>query len=292
MTYRRARLGWGVLAVCGVLLAGCTGGGGDGTGTKGGGPSGTGVTTPSPDADQTPAPELLEADPDKQPTTTAEGRALVAKLSAGTDLFAAGVEKADPYESDPSRWAVLGEDCVWQREPLPESVLATLTRHFEVPEAGGKGLVRISSTVTVHRTADEAGWEQAGMLEEAVGCGEQVLSGGERLTGLISLASRWGEGNNMFSEDSLVETGQCVSEEHGGPYEYWWSQATFGPVTAATSVCGGKGYSQPELTALVEKALPRILLRAQEELGRPAEGKDGSASPAPAATGSAAEGDK
>ncbi|MEU9336940.1 hypothetical protein AB0D49_27875 [Streptomyces sp. NPDC048290] len=279
MTYRKARLGWGTLAVCGVLLAGCTGGGdGDEAETKGG--TGGGVTVASPDSRRESPPELQEADPARQPKTAAQARTLAGKLNAGTELFPTGeVQRAEPYESDPSRWAVLGDDCVWQREPLPDTVLSTLTRHFEVPEAGGKGLVRISTTVTVHRTPELAGWEQAAMLEEAVGCGEQVLSDGERLTGLISLASRWGEGNNLYSEDSLIEMGKCVSEEHGGPYEYWWSQATFGPVTAATSVCGGRGYDQRALMKLVEQALPRMLQRAQEELGRPVEGKSGSASP-------------
>ncbi|MFE2045189.1 hypothetical protein ACFXAZ_30595 [Streptomyces sp. NPDC059477] len=284
MAYGRARPGWGALAVCGMLLAGCTddgGGDGAGTGTKGGNPSGGGVTVASPEAPSSPSaePQRRETDPELQPGTEAEAKALIGKVIAGPDLFPPEARQATPYESDPSRWAVLGRDCVWQREPLPDDVLATLTRHFEVPADDGKGLVRISATVTVHRTSEDAGWEQAGMLEESVDCGEQVLQDGERLTGLITLASKWGEGNNRFSEDSLIETGQCVSEAHGGPYPYWWSQATFGPVTAATSVCGGRGYDDRSLQPIVERALPWMLLRAQEQVGRPVEGKAGSASP-------------
>ncbi|MFJ6661775.1 hypothetical protein ACIQNG_36305 [Streptomyces sp. NPDC091377] len=283
MVRGRDRRGWGALAVCGVLLTGCTDGGdsdGDGTGgAEGARPNATGVTVAEPGKAKESSEPLDEMDPERQPETAEQARALIGKVIAGPDLFTPEVRRATPYESDPSRWAVLGENCTWRREPLPRDVLGTLTRYFEVPARGGRGEVRLTATVTVHHTVTAAAWEQAGMLEEAVGCGEQTLTAGARLTGLTSLATKWGEGNNGFSDDSLMETGKCVSEEHGGPYPYWWSQATYGPVVASTSVCGGEGYDLKALQEIVQEALPRMLLRVQDEVGRPAEGKAGSASP-------------
>jgi hypothetical protein len=72
---------------------------------------------------------------------------------AGPELFGRQVVRTTPYESDPSRWAVLDDGCAWQLAELPAGVLATLTRHFEVPTEDAKGPVRLSATVTVHRTA-------------------------------------------------------------------------------------------------------------------------------------------
>ncbi|MGW3288601.1 hypothetical protein ACWDR3_28575 [Streptomyces sp. NPDC001002] len=204
-------------------------------------------------------------------------------MIAGPELFGRQAVRATPYESDPSRWAVLGDGCAWRLADLPAGVLATLTRHFEVPADGAKGPVRLSATVTVHRTALEAAWEQAGMLEESLGCTEELLRPGERLTQLSSTAFARGEGLNGYSDEFLEETGLCVSDSRGGPYPYLWDQATLGSVVVSTSVCGGRGRAPDELSALVQSALPKMLVRAKSELG----GLDGagSASPEPDASG-------
>lgn len=286
MTYARARLVCGVVLTCATLLAGCTDGGSGPSGetTRESGPdaargAGDAKTGSSTDTDAgtgaLPAASPTEqADPAKQPRTAAEARAFVRKVIADPGLVGSGAAPGTPYESDPNTWAVLGEDCAWQREGLPKDVLATLTRHFEVPASGAEVPVRLSVTVTVHRTALDAAWEQAGMLEEGVGCPEQTLRAGERLTDLSSVAVGWGESANTSSDDSLSESGVCVSDTRGGPYPYSWTQSVFGSVVIAASSCGGKEDTTSEVDVAV-----RMLLRVQEAIGSPTEA--GSASPEP-----------
>ncbi|MFE6284752.1 hypothetical protein [Streptomyces sp. NPDC057877] len=275
-----------VLSVCcalvvgGVLAGGCTNdpGAGKGAGNtkaaSGASQSAEpgGEAEPEPGGETEPEPvtsPTIQADPDKQPGTEAEARALIRRVIGGPELFGSQAERGTPYESDPSRWAVLGEDCVWQREVLPDDVLATLTRHYVIPAGGGKGTVRMSATVTVHRTALDAAWEQAGMLEEALGCQEQTLRQGERLVELTSSAHAAGEGGNNHSDDLLIESGQCVSDTHGGPYPYDWQQAQQGSVVISTSVCGGRGRDEAELSDMAGGALPTMMVRLQDEIGRP-----------------------
>jgi len=262
VAYARALRVGGVVA-CGGLLLGCTSGGGRGGGGSAS-PSVPSGTARAPSASATP-----EMDPAREPKTATQAQALIEQVISGPELFGTGVQRATPYESDPGQWAVLGDDCLWRLKPLPGDALATLTRHFEVPAAGGKGAVRLSATVTVHRTALDASWEQARMLEEDLDCTEQTQRPGERLTGLQSLSFARGEGGNTSGDDLLLETGQCVSDTRGGPYPYWWQQAVLGSVVAGTSVCGGRGRSEQELNSLVVEVLPRMLLRVEQEIGRP-----------------------
>ncbi|MFW6722612.1 hypothetical protein ACHZ98_21080 [Streptomyces sp. MAR4 CNY-716] len=212
---------------------------------------------------ETPTP-----DPERVPHTAAQARQLVLDVIAEPELFGPGVVPAAPAESDPSSWTVLAENCAWRTEQLPDDVLATLTRYYELPAEGGKGPVRLSATVTVHRTTLDAAWEQARMLEEAVGCPEQTLRAGERLTDLISLAVARGEGANDTSDDSLSERGECVSETRGGPYPYSWDQSTFGPVVVGVSVCGGAGRSEEEVNGLSVEPTATMMLRAEGAIAR------------------------
>jgi hypothetical protein len=264
----------GALVMCGLLLVGCAEG-------ESGGDTQTGAAADaSTGGDATPtASPTFATDPAKQPRTAGQARSLIRKVIAGPELFGQKVVRTTPYESDPSRWAVLGDGCAWQLKELPAGVLATLTRHFEVPAGGGKGPVRLSATITVHRTALEAAWEQAGMVEESFGCQEELLRPGERLTELGSTVYARGEGHNDYSDESLEETGLCVSDSRGGPYPYVYDQATLGPVVVSTSVCGGRGREPGELSTLVQRALPRMLLNVKYEIGSPA--GSGSASPEP-----------
>ncbi|MFF2512011.1 hypothetical protein [Streptomyces sp. NPDC058086] len=61
--------------------------------------------------------------------------------------------KRNPYESDPGFWPVLDANCVWQRDPLPATVLPTLTRYGELPAQDGRGPIRVAAVVTAQRTA-------------------------------------------------------------------------------------------------------------------------------------------
>ncbi|CAL9677191.1 hypothetical protein SUDANB105_08041 [Streptomyces sp. enrichment culture] len=209
-------------------------------------------------------------DPARQPGSVGQAQKLIRKVIAGPELFGRGVVRATPYEGDPSRWAVLGQDCGWRLEPLPNDVLATLTRYFEVPAEGGKGSVRLSATVSVHRTALGADWAQAGTLEEVMGCPEQTLRPGERLTGLMSASHVWGDGANRSGEDQLHESGQCRSRTRGGPYPYVWLQSTFGPVTVGASACGGRGRSDEEVQRMVTQSSGWMRSALEDEIGRPA----------------------
>lgn len=289
MAHARARSVCGTVTLCAALLAGCTGDnsapGGETKADPSPGASRSGGDTTSGSSADTDAvtgdgalpavSPTQRADPAKQPRTAAEAAAFVRKTIADPELVGSGAVRAAPYESDPRTWAVLGSDCAWQRQGLPKDVLATLTRHFEVPAADGAvQAVRLSTTVTVHRTALDAAWEDAGMLEEAVGCPAQTLRPGERLTGLTSTALAWGEGGNVSSDDSLSESGECVSDTRGGPYAYSWTQALFGSVVVSASVCGGRKKALSEVDVAV-----RMLLRVQTAIGSPT--GTGSASPEP-----------
>ncbi|MEU6308890.1 hypothetical protein ABZ879_39930, partial [Streptomyces chartreusis] len=166
-----------VAAVAGtLLLAGCTsgadGGAGEGkkgsarsaSGSEGAGSSasadGTDPTAPADGADPS-AAAAAEDEPytmfeELAPRTRSEAVAFVRGLTPRADNFGSGFRKAQPYESDPGEWAVLDEDCVWQRQPLPDTALASLTRRFELPGSEGKGPVQVSMTVTVHKDTTAA----------------------------------------------------------------------------------------------------------------------------------------
>ncbi|MGW0916911.1 hypothetical protein ACWD1Z_35160 [Streptomyces sp. NPDC002784] len=264
-----------------VLTSGCTGEktAGDPDGGASGNPTATRQSAGEDDPAPAPAP-TVEADPARIPRTEEAAGKLIRELIAGPELFSTETRRDSPYESDPATWSVLDGDCVWRREPLPDGVLATLTRHFVRPADQSRGPVRMSVTVTVHPKTADAAWEQAGMLEEALSCTEQTLSEGRKLTGLISNASVWGEAGNNYAEDSLFEMGSCSSPTDGGPYPYQYQQATFGPVVVSMSACAGKGWDARELLQEVNGPVPRMLLRAEAKIGRPVDGTGSKADPA------------
>ncbi len=222
--------------------------------------------------DAAPAPEpsagsTFTPDPDLVPRSRADGLRLARTIAAAPDMYGPGFVKRSPYESDPAQWAVLDQECVWQRERLPKDVLASLTTYSELPAAKGKGPVRVSSVVTVHREVDGADWEMARTLEEALRCPDQQLRAGEWISGLFSEGMAYGQGTNAYADDTVTENGEYHSDTLGGPYGYNWSQARIGPVTVASVVKGGKGYSDKELDRAVEQGFSSMVVRAQSELG-------------------------
>ncbi|SCG09951.1 hypothetical protein GA0115255_126457 [Streptomyces sp. Ncost-T6T-2b] len=251
-----------------VLLAGCSGtadgpekaGKRDasastsaGTSTDRGGSAGAG---PSPG-------KTFEPDPARLPRTRAEARDFIDRVIAGPDSFGPGVVKRSPYESDPATWPVLGEDCVWQqRKPAP-SVLATLTRSFEVPAEAGKGPVRLAAVVTVHRTRQDATWEMAESIEESMRCPTQQLREGEQIGSMVAGALLGGEATQNSSEDSLTELGEYRSSELGGPHHYFWQQAQTLQFTVAVTGKGAKGRTEREIDELVVQAQGAMLARLE-----------------------------
>ncbi|MFJ4621034.1 hypothetical protein [Streptomyces sp. NPDC088812] len=227
-----------------LLLSGCTDGTDDGRTARG---------TPSASAGgkRSPSPSSPTASPssssgaytlaeNRAPRTRAEAVAFVRSLVVRPDYFGAGYRRGEPYESDPARWAVLGEDCVWRREPLPRTVLASLTRRFELPEEKGKDAVYVALTVTVHTSTVQARRDMAGSVEEALRCPEQRLSATERVRGLSSQAQTATEQESPTTEDDLQEAGEYVVDgEEPRPFD--WSKFRLGPVTVAATVRHGAG---------------------------------------------------
>ncbi|MFJ3921697.1 hypothetical protein [Streptomyces sp. NPDC090022] len=258
-----------------LLLAGCSSGGtpaADGTKSPAGAsasgtpaPTGTGPA-PSGSPARSLVPELDEA---KQPTTAAQARALIGQIMVDQEVFGPDVVRGTPYESDPAVWPVLGPDCAWRTSGLPEDVLATSTRYFRIPPKDGRGTVRVSTTVTVHRNRAESGWETARSMEEVMRCPDQRLNAGEQLKGLIGTALFQGEQGNMWTEEAFAEYGEILTAE-GGPYDYTWSQGQFGPVTMAVTVKGGAGATQQSLNALLVQGTSRMMIRAGQAIGKEA----------------------
>ncbi|MFE6913400.1 hypothetical protein [Streptomyces rubiginosohelvolus] len=254
------------LAVAAVLLAGCSGAAEEPGETErrdasaSAAPGSGGSTDAEPSAEPT---KTLEPDPARLPRTRAAALDLIGRVIADPDSFGPGVVKGSPYESGPDTWPVLGEDCVWQQRKPGHSVLATLTRSFEVPAAAGKGPVRLGAVVTVHRTRGDAVWEMAESIEETMRCPTQQLREGELIGSMVAAALLGGEATQTNSEDALSERGQYQSSEVGGPHHYAWQQAQTLQFTVAVTGKGAKGRTEKEIDDLVVQAQAAMLVRLE-----------------------------
>ncbi|WP_245607730.1 hypothetical protein [Streptomyces prunicolor] len=237
--------GWRpVLAVAAgtLLLAGCSSGSGDEPKAEGTPKKSSGA---SPSASASPVNEPYTLAEDRAPRTRAEAVAFVRELTVRPDYFGTGYRKRDPFESDPAEWAVLGEDCLWRREGLPGTVLASLTRMYELPAKGGKGPVYVSLTVTVHQDVVSARRDMAGSLEEALRCPEQQLNATDRVRGLYSQADAFTGGRTVISDDDLTERGNWVADG-GKAHPFDWYKFRMGPVTVAATARHGSGRTEAE----------------------------------------------
>lgn len=254
------------LALAAVLLAGCTGAADEpGTAERrdasaSAAPGSGDGTDAEPSAEPS---ETLDPDPARLPRTRAAALDLIDRVIADPDSFGPGVVKRSPYESGPDTWPVLGEDCVWQQRKPGHSVLATLTRSFEVPAAAGKGPVRLGAVVTVHRTREDAAWEMAESIEETMRCPTQQLREGELIGSMVAAALFGGEATQTNSEDALSEVGEYRSSELGGPHHYAWQQAQTLQFTVAVTGKGAKGRTEKEIDDLVVQAQAAMLVRLE-----------------------------
>lgn len=234
-------------AVAGVLLlAGCSSGSDDEPKARKTPAKSTGA---SPSASASPVNEPYTLAQERAPRTRAEALAFVRELTVRPDYFGTGYRRRDPFESDPAEWAVLGEDCLWRREALPGTVLASLTRMYELPAKGGKGPVYVSLTVTVHQDVVSARRDMAGSLEEALRCPGQRLNATDRVLGLYSRADAFADGRSVISDDDLTESGNWVADG-GKEHPFDWYKFRMGPVTVAATTRHGPGRTEAEDSAV------------------------------------------
>ncbi|MFE6665309.1 hypothetical protein ACFVFH_17330 [Streptomyces sp. NPDC057697] len=262
----RGALGRGATVLVPLLLVTACSGGGD-TGAAKERPSATPAhgTAPAKTPDAGP---LIDADPARLPTTRKAALDLIGRVIAHPDSFGPGVVARQPYESGPDTWPVLGTDCVWRQEKPASSVLATLTRSFEIPAGRGRGPLRLAAIVTVHRTDDGARWEMAESLEETMRCPTQQLRQGEFIGGLGAGALARGEANQVSSEDTLMESGEYRSDELGGPHPYFWEQDQTLRFTVAVTAKASKGWTADDLTELGVRAQSAMLIRLGEAVAK------------------------
>lgn len=270
---------WGGVLAAGLLLAGCSGGGGSAESesestpdpgrsgsSRGASPSAKPSSGPEPGAsDPGTAGGEFRPDPDRLPKTPGAALRLARVVAAKPGTWGPGYERQRPYESDPGVTTVLGKDCVWQRAGLPDTALTSFTRHSELPAEGGKGPIRISATVTVHRTVADAEWEMAGTLEEALRCPDQQLGRDERIAGLMSQGTAVGK-PGATSDDSLSESGEYYRTELDGPHHYFWTQDRLDRVTVAAVGKGSEGRTAEEVDAAVVEGMGAMLARAEDQL--------------------------
>lgn len=247
-----------------LMLVACSSSGGN-PGGEGTSASATGSGSGSGSAEPSSKPEEsggIDADQAKLPATRKEALDLIGRVIAEPATFGPGVVERSPYESDPATWPVLGTDCVWRQEKPASSVLATLSRSFEVPAAGGKGPVRLSAVVTVHRTRDDARWEMAESVEETMRCPTQQLRQGELIGSMIASSLGQQKGVMDSAEDFLLESGEYQNAElGGGPYPYSWYLSQSLQFTVAVTGKGAKGWSAQEVDVLANQAHATMLLR-------------------------------
>ncbi|WP_246885474.1 hypothetical protein [Streptomyces sp. GESEQ-4] len=264
-----------VTAAGALLLAGCTGGADDGAGAEKK-PKSAPSASPSP----TEVSEPYTLAEERAPKTRAEAVAYVRDLDVRPDYFGTGYRKRQPFESDPAEWAVLGTDCLWRREPLADTVLASLTRAFELPKQGAKGPVHVSLTVTVHENAVAARRDMAGSLESALRCPEQRLNATERVRDLYSQANAYADERNAISDDDLSEAGEWVVDGQRGAYPFDWYKFRLGPVTVAATARHGAGRTEAEDSAVTSDMIQGLgFVAAEIHRQGEAGGSDGSGAP-------------
>ncbi|MFH8370812.1 hypothetical protein [Streptomyces sp. NPDC018031] len=262
----------------GAALTGCGSGGSDDHGrrpptrsasTSATASPSTATTPPGPAPTSTPPVGTLPTaydftpDPARVPRTTAQARRLASDAVLTPDTWSQGMVRHTPYEVSGS-WPVLGTSCVWSRGTLPPHVLATVTRWIDKPARDGKGRVRGSVTVTVHRTERDADREIDDSVQQGFRCPDQELGGGQRVRDLMSM--RFQEKDLRNAHASLFEAGTFTGPGSGGPQGYAWSKARIGPVTAAIAVKGAHGYDRTEVLRLAAEGAARVLYRIEREL--------------------------
>lgn len=207
----------------------------------------------------------FEADPAEVPRTRRRAETVVQAVALQPADWGAGFRAQQPAASAPGTVAVLDEQCRWERRPLPSSVLASLSRYSELPGSGGRGTLKVTAAVTVHADVTAADQQLSTTLEEALRCRVQQVRTDERIAGLMSAASPYGQGGNTTADDQVVEIGQYLSGTSTQTYR--WFVSRLGTVTVGVSVMGAKGYTNDELGQYMSAAAAKMLDRVKNQLG-------------------------
>ncbi|MEV1069424.1 hypothetical protein [Streptomyces sp. NPDC050263] len=207
----------------------------------------------------------FEADPAAVPRTKPQAEALAKAVALRPEGWGAGFRAQQPAESAPGTVAVLDEQCRWQRQALPQGVLASLSLYSVLPAVKGKGELKVTAAVTVHSTVLDADEQLATTLEEALRCPVQQVRTDEQIAKLQSIGTPYGQGGNGYADDQVLEMGSYLSPD--GAQTYRWDVLRLGTVTVAVSVKGAAGYSVDELTQYMSNGVTAMLSRVQYELG-------------------------
>ncbi|MEN3584136.1 hypothetical protein AAH978_08295 [Streptomyces sp. ZYX-F-203] len=242
------------LAICllaqAAFTAGCSAGSAD-TGAEGESAARSPDGTRPPSASASPtvprAARSFRPEPDRLPRDRAAALRLARAVALLPEDWGAGFVAQDPPESDPDSWAVLDDDCRWTREPLPQGVLAALSRYSELPVGEGGEAVQVSAVVTVHTTEAGADDRLNAGLEEAMRCSRQELRPGRWIENLNSAEQPPGA-ESSYAEDSVFEVG--VHGEGSGDgatvLPFRWAVDRLGPVTVAVSVRAAASEDAPD----------------------------------------------
>ncbi|MFI0966474.1 hypothetical protein ACH4S8_34540 [Streptomyces sp. NPDC021080] len=261
------------IAAAAVVLGGCSSGDDGKTAEAGSStPSRSAAASGSPSATASASPSgggaspgtPFQADPAKVPRTKSRAEALAAAVALKPQGWGAGFRAQQQAASTPGTVAVLDEQCRWERRSLPHGVLASLSRYSEIPAAGGKGELKVSAAVTVHTTVRDADEQLATTLEEPLRCRQQQVRTDEWISGLMSTAIPYGQGNNTYSDDQVVEMGKYLTGKR--EQTYYWHVTRLGTVTLAVSVKGAEGYSDNEVAKYAAEADSAMLTRVESEL--------------------------
>ncbi|MDX2602309.1 hypothetical protein PV330_20145 [Streptomyces caniscabiei] len=252
-------------AAAAVFLGGCSAGAAERSGEPG--TKASGSAAPSASASGQSAAEGAEptAAPDRVPRGRKDGAALAEAVAMRPQDWGSGFEARPLARSAEGTIAVLDDECRWQRRPLPDDVLASLSLYSQLPGSGKRGTVRVTATVTVHTGVLDADDHVSSTLEEALRCPEQQVNADERIAGLMSVGTPRGMRGNNYADDSVLETGVYLIGT--GKADYRWMVTRLGQVTMTVSIKGAEGYTVDELEQFMTRGTTTMLQRVADELG-------------------------
>ncbi|NJP66579.1 hypothetical protein [Streptomyces spiramenti] len=210
-------------------------------------------------------PESYEftPDPDRVPQDAEQARELTTNAQLTPESWQDGMVAGEPFATA-GTFTVLGDDCVWDRGELPDTVLDSLTHRINIPAGDGKGLVQTAVTVTVHSSDEHAVAEMDAVVQESFRCPDQELGGGQRLSGLLSMPMP--EEDVLNADSSMFEAGRFSTDADPTSHDFVWSKSRIGPVTAAVSVKGAEGYDVVELLQVAAEGAAWVLYNIELEL--------------------------